>query len=407
MPKNKLPGYRLHKGTGQGYTEYQRKAYYFGAYGSPESRQKFARFISQLTAIAAPAAAVLLPGSVPLVAELVDSFLDHAATRYVKDGRPTSELTGYRAAVAPVVRLYGAATPSEFGPLALDAVRREWLAQGLARKTINQYVGRVVRVWKWGVGRQVVPVAAWQALTSLESLRSGQGVTYPKIKAVSESRVNPIQPFVSRQVWAMIQYQLWTGCRPHEACQVRLSDIDRTHEIWEHRPGRFKTQHHEDSQRIIYLGPHAQRLVLEWERANPAEWLWQPRDARREWLVAHGSKRAGRGTHQAGEQYTANSYGRAVEHGCERAFGMPGEFKRGAAVRSKDDPAGIKASAAEWRRRHCWSPNQLRHTAATRIRATYGLEVARIILGHTSAVTTEIYAEQDKSPARQAARESG
>ena len=43
-----------------------------------------------------------------------------------------------------------------------------------------------------------------------------------------------------------------------------------------------------------------------------------------------------------------------------------------------------------------WSPNQLRHAAATRIRAAYGIEIARIILGHSSAVTSEIYAEIDR-----------
>ncbi|MBQ2849213.1 MAG: site-specific integrase, partial [Thermoguttaceae bacterium] len=40
-----------------------------------------------------------------------------------------------------------------------------------------------------------------------------------------------------------------------------------------------------------------------------------------------------------------------------------------------------------------WSPNQLRHAAATEIREKLGLEVARIVLGHSSTSTTEIYAE--------------
>jgi hypothetical protein len=44
--------------------------------------------------------------------------------------------------------------------------------------------------------------------------------------------------------------------------------------------------------------------------------------------------------------------------------------------------------------------NQLRHNAATRIRAAYGIEAARIILGHSSAVTSEIYAEADRENAK-------
>jgi integrase len=49
----------------------------------------------------------------------------------------------------------------------------------------------------------------------------------------------------------------------------------------------------------------------------------------------------------------------------------------------------------------------LRHAAATRIRAEYGIEAARIILGHSSAVTSEIYAEIDREKAKQIAAHLG
>ncbi len=46
-----------------------------------------------------------------------------------------------------------------------------------------------------------------------------------------------------------------------------------------------------------------------------------------------------------------------------------------------------------------WHPHQLRHTAATVIRAEFGIEVARMILGHSSTTMTELYAEQNIRPA--------
>ena len=46
-----------------------------------------------------------------------------------------------------------------------------------------------------------------------------------------------------------------------------------------------------------------------------------------------------------------------------------------------------------------WSPNQLRHSAATRIRKKHGIEVARIVLGHTTLVSTQVYAEADLTKA--------
>jgi integrase len=44
-----------------------------------------------------------------------------------------------------------------------------------------------------------------------------------------------------------------------------------------------------------------------------------------------------------------------------------------------------------------WTPNQLRHAAATEIRKRFGLESSRVVLGHSKANTTEIYAERDQA----------
>jgi integrase len=46
-----------------------------------------------------------------------------------------------------------------------------------------------------------------------------------------------------------------------------------------------------------------------------------------------------------------------------------------------------------------WSPNRLRHNTATNLRRQFGVELARIILGHATAFTTEIYAEADRQQA--------
>ena len=43
----------------------------------------------------------------------------------------------------------------------------------------------------------------------------------------------------------------------------------------------------------------------------------------------------------------------------------------------------------------------MRHTAATRFRQEYGIEVTRVLLGHSSAVTSELYAEMDEGRARE------
>jgi len=406
MPK-KLPSYRHHKGSGQGYTSHRGKCHYFGPYNSPESQAKFSRFIAELTALKTAEPSTLTPDSNPYVAELVNAFLDHATRRYVKDGKPTTELAAFKLSLSLTLPHYQGIRAKDFGPVALETIRRELLAHGLARKTINQYIGRIVFCWKWATSQQFIPVTTWQALTSLEPLRRGQGKEMPKVRSISEAVINPIEPFVSPQIWAMVQFQLWTGCRPHEACQLRESDIDKSHSIWEYRPGSFKTQHRDGSERVIFLGPHAQKIVTKWQRSDPMELLWQTHEGRAAAMELAGANPKFHTRRRQGAAYTSSAYGRAVERGCEKSFGMPDELKRGQKFERPDIAAEIKARAKAWRLKHCWSPNQLRHAAATRIRAEYGIETARIILGHTTAFTTEIYAEHDREKARKAVRESG
>jgi hypothetical protein len=54
-----------------------------------------------------------------------------------------------------------------------------------------------------------------------------------------------------------------------------------------------------------------------------------------------------------------------------------------------------------------WSPLRLRHTAATLLRAKYGVEAAKVILGHAKVETTQIYAERDLNNAERILKEIG
>lgn len=46
-----------------------------------------------------------------------------------------------------------------------------------------------------------------------------------------------------------------------------------------------------------------------------------------------------------------------------------------------------------------WHPHQLRHAAATNLRRDFGIEVARVILGHQDIGVTQLYAEEDRKRA--------
>jgi integrase len=54
-----------------------------------------------------------------------------------------------------------------------------------------------------------------------------------------------------------------------------------------------------------------------------------------------------------------------------------------------------------------WHPNQLRHTFATEVRKAEGLEAAQVMLGHSRADVTQVYAERNESLALRIAARIG
>jgi integrase len=86
---------------------------------------------------------------------------------------------------------------------------------------------------------------------------------------------------------------------------------------------------------------------------------------------------------------------------------MPKELRRIKPGLSTDKRSELARRAAEWRAAHCWSPHQIRHTAATEIRRRFGLEAAQVALGHSKMNVTEIYAEKNDQLAAYVAREVG
>jgi site-specific recombinase XerC len=93
------------------------------------------------------------------------------------------------------------------------------------------------------------------------------------------------------------------------------------------------------------------------------------------------------------------------------AFEHPGELAQRAGETMQQWRARLSPLQAteleKWQSEHRWSPNQLRHSAATEIRRLFGLEAAATTLGHAKADVTQIYAERDYSLAASVARQIG
>jgi integrase len=405
----RIPSYRLHKQSGQAVVTLPdglggRRDVLLGKYGTPESRAEYARVLAEWEAagrrLARPAGAA----ADLTVNELILRFWPHAEQHYrYPDGTPTNELNDFRLSLRPLRQLYGHTPAKDFGPLALKAVQQaladgSWLTEeekkdrakrgwpvGCCRGVVNQRVGRIRRLFRWGVENELVPPSVLQGLQAVRGLLKGRSAARERepVKPVPEAFVEAILPHLLPPVAAMVRLQLYTGMRPGEVAIIRGLDLDMTGKVWLYRPGSDQGPHgkHKTAWRghgkVIAIGPKAQEILKPWLRLNTTEYLFQPREAmaafRAEQRRHRKSKvqpsqldrRRRKPKKVFGDCYTVGAYATAIRRACVKA-GVP----------------------------H-WHPHQLRHTKATEIRREAGLDAARAVLGHRSPAVTEVYAEVD------------
>jgi integrase len=440
MPKlkeNQVPSYRLHKQSGQAIVSLSGRDHVLGKFDSKESREKYDRLIGEWLSNGRRSDYRNADGVT--VSRVIAEFWAHAKSYYVGPGGEVrgSEADNFRVALLPLKRLYGGTAAAEIGPRSLMAIQQEMVRMGWCRTHVNRQIARIKQVFKWAAAQEMVPGSVYSALTAVSGLRKGKSAAAESgpVRPVPEAFVYPLKDHVARQVWAMIELQLFTGMRAGEVVIMRGCDLERGETVWTYRPHRHKTQHH-DIDREVRIGPKARRLLKPLLKLDLQAHLFSPADAERERREAlraarktplncgnvMGSNRLARPSRLPGARYTVRSYRRAIERGCDDAFPPPAELARRrvpAEGRKKkstrwETPAEWKArlgdrwaEVVKWREEHRWHPHQLRHTAATRLRREYGIEAARIILGHQSAAITQIYAEADLEKATKIMGEVG
>jgi integrase len=255
----RIPSYRRHRPTGQAVVTVDGKDLYLGLWGTATSKSEYDRLIGEWIANGRR-----LKNEVKIsVNELIAAYIEFALGYYRKHGRPTGTLAGIRIALGFLRGSYGHTLVSEFGPLALIALRERMIQTGQSRSYVNGNIDRIRRCFKWGVSQELVPVNVYQALLSVSGLRKGRSKareTEP-IGPVSDETLNATIAKLSPIVADMIRFQRLTGCRPDEVCSLRPCDIERSTDVWLYRPHRHKTEHH-DRERIVCIGPKAQSVLL-------------------------------------------------------------------------------------------------------------------------------------------------
>jgi integrase len=282
---------------------------------------------------------------------------------------------------------------SEFGILQYRACRDWWLSTDTrSRQYINKQMKRMLRVFKWAVGEGMIPAAIHETLKCVATLKRGRTKAQEakRVVPVDVSRVEATLPYLTQVVSDMIRFQSLVGCRPGEVCMIKPAMVNRSGEVWTIALETHKTAWRGKS-RTIYVGPKAQAILAKYLLRAADSACFSPIESERQRLEARhaarttpldqgnipGSNVARKPRKAPGDAYTTGSYAKAIKYACQRG---------------KLEP---------------WSPNQLRHNAATAIRKEFGLEAAQVILGHSEIGTTQVYAEQDTAKAIAVAKAVG
>lgn len=391
-PRNSVPLIRNHKGQSviDVWRGQRRVQLVLGPWKSKQADTEYKRYLIEFAAGTFRHSA----GDATLN-ELFDAFLKHADVHYRRpDGTPTSEIEAYESAIEIVIRAYGRELAREFGPLRLEAVRYAMIEKGWCRTRINQQVGRLRRVFKWAVSKEIIPADVLVGLQSLAGLQRGrtQAEEREPVKPVDEATINATLPFLTRHVAGMVRLQSLTAMRPGEVCLIRHSEIDISAAVWLYQPSYHKMAYRNEF-RTIPLGPLAQSVLAEFPTDKLDDFIFSPLRSVEEVIATrkanratpryrshmrhNAAKRKLKPKRKAGQLYTTQSYGRAIAKAVRLAN------ERRTADEKEVEPIPH------------WHPNQLRHSAATRFRVQFGLEAAQVILGHKRADVTQIYAERN------------
>jgi integrase len=134
---------------------------------------------------------------------------------------------------------------------------------------------------------------------------------------------------------------------------------------WTYIPSSHKNQWRGQS-RQIFIGPKAQEILTPYLGPDRQAYLFNPQAVVAE---LRRQRKGGRPPRITANRYDRRTYRQAIVRACRKA--------------------GIEP----------WSPLQLRHASATKIRELFGVEAAQVVLGHSRVDSTQLYAEKSMNRA--------
>lgn len=277
------------------------------------------------------------------VAKLASKYLEHV----IRNKPPDSDEDK---PISRVVRDLSVMNyPAEkFSPARLTELIQVWVDKPLALTTVNKKHNYLLGLFRWGAQMDLVPPTTWSALLTVRKIKPGRSAAKQpkKVKPVPSEVVESILPFCKPHVAAVLKMQLYTGMRCGEVLKMSMSEISgNIYSPYKHK-NRWRGK-----DRTVHLGPKAMELIEQWKKDDPYRPLFG--------------------------NMTSDGYGKQIGKACDRA-----KVPR-------------------------FASHQIRHYHATVVREKFGLDAAQAALGHSSAKTTEIYAEVSTTLAKKVSEDIG
>lgn len=393
MPKtHALPRMCMQKRTGAdalAYVKLNGVRRYCGLWDTNEAQQAYERLIGEW--LQRGRAPELPPAHLCTVNEAVEAYLVYCESYYATS--PKQTLDTVILALRNLCGLYGRMPISELTGLHIKALRETLINRRgkgdpdrptLNVTTINRRIEIIKRMVKYAVSIDLCPAEVLVKVNAVENLVPGRcaAPSPRKVMPVPVEDIEATKEHLNRTVCALVDLQLACGARPGELVNLRRCDILQvSDDLWEVPLEQHKMAHR-GRRRVLLFGPASiailKPVIL---RTKPEGHLFPASDGMLPRIeAAHGHRRPNqkpnkkKGDRVVGPCYTAATYRRAIHRVC-------------------DEHDILK-----------WSPNQLRHNYGTEVRRRANLEAARLLLGHGEQKTSEIYAEQDLTAARELAR---
>ena len=417
MSKSKkltIPQFRFHRHSNQHYIWHNNKRVHMGA-ELEVAEARYNRWVADFVAgIRTPKPAKRTtpnPSAERTVAEVLVADWKHVLIEYA-DNKSTRHRIWQ--AIEAVREMYSDISVFAFRGPQLKALRADLVenrkhkhnGKPISRTYINYLVACVQRMWKWALSEDLVPADGAETIAAVEPLAKGKGGREPK--RVLPPAVGWDECFVELPpvLTTMIRVQALCGMRPQDVCRMKRGEISTAPServavpdtgrylaafveagvpVWVYVPAKHKATW-QGKPRAVVIGPQAQALLRPLlEILGPDDYVFSPGLALEQRRRGNRDKGKGYGRH-----YQTRHYAQFITRAVDRT--------------------NRPRVAARWLAEELvpfWSPNQLRHLAATVVGDELDREHARVMLGQSSADVIDVYMEQQLRKAARAAAKCG